>query len=297
MLTDAGRQIAPSTYYAAKTPPAVGAGGPRRAAQGRDPAGCSTTGDGPRGLRRPQDLAAAAPRRAPGAALPGRAADARRRAVRVRARPKPSAPPCRTAARRGRRTWSTGTSRAPGPNRLWVADFTYVATWSGMAYIAFVIDVFSRRIVGWRMLDLDAHRPAAGRAGDGAVARARAGSTTSPGWCTTATPASSTSPSATPTGSPTPAPSASIGSVGDSYDNALAESLIGLYKTECIRRRRALARPRRRRARHPGLGRLVQPPPPAQPRSATSRRSSTRPAYYRQIAGLTEDQPAEPSLH
>ena len=40
--------------------------------------------------------------------------------------------------------------RAERPNQLWVADFTYVATWRGMVYVAFVIDVFSRRIVGWR---------------------------------------------------------------------------------------------------------------------------------------------------
>ena len=51
---------------------------------------------------------------------------------------------------RGRRTWSTGTSPPPAPNQLWVADFTYVATWSGTVYVAFVFDVFSRRIVGWR---------------------------------------------------------------------------------------------------------------------------------------------------
>ena len=55
----------------------------------------------------------------------------------------------------------------------------------------------------------------------------------------------------------------SVGSRGDSYDNALAESINGLYKTELIRTPRPLARPRRRRARHPGVGRLVQPPPPA----------------------------------
>ena len=57
----------------------------------------------------------------------------------------------------------------------------------------------------------------------------------SPGWCTTPTPGPNTPRSATPTGSPTPARVASIGSVGDSYDNALAESVIGLYKTECVR--------------------------------------------------------------
>jgi len=121
---------------------------------------------------------------------------------------------------------------ATRPNQLWVADITYVATWLGFVYVAFVIDVFSRRIVGWRVsnslrsdLALDAleqalhARPGAEnvihhsdrgtqytsiryteRLADAGVAR-------------------------------------SVGSVGDSYDNALAETINGLYKTEVIRRR------------------------------------------------------------
>ena len=48
------------------------------------------------------------------------------------------------------RTWSTATSSPPRPNRCWVADFTYVKTWAGVVYVAFVVDTFSRRIVGWR---------------------------------------------------------------------------------------------------------------------------------------------------
>jgi transposase InsO family protein len=120
------------------------------------------------------------------------------------------------------------------PNALWVADLTYVATWRGFAYVAFVIDVFARRIVGWRVssslrsdLALDAleqalydrqlddaerliHHSDRGsqylsiryteRLADAGIER-------------------------------------SVGSTGDSYDNALAESVIGLYKTEVIRRR------------------------------------------------------------
>ena len=120
------------------------------------------------------------------------------------------------------------------PNELWVADLTYVATWRGFAYVAFVIDVFARRIVGWRVssslrsdLALDAleqalydrqldgvgrliHHSDRGsqylsiryteRLGEAGIER-------------------------------------SVGSTGDSYDNALAESVIGLYKTEVIRRR------------------------------------------------------------
>ena len=120
------------------------------------------------------------------------------------------------------------------PNELWVADLTYVATWRGFVYVAFVIDVFARRIVGWRVssslrsdLALDAleqalydrqltgaerliHHSDRGtqylsiryteRLADAGIER-------------------------------------SVGSTGDSYDNALAESVIGLYKTEVIHRR------------------------------------------------------------
>jgi putative transposase len=124
--------------------------------------------------------------------------------------------------------------RATRPNQLWVADLTYVATWGGFVYVAFVIDVFSRRIVGWRAssslrsdLALDAleqalydrpldeaerlvHHSDRGvqylsiryteRLAEAGIER-------------------------------------SVGSRGDSYDNALAESVIGLFKTEEIRRR------------------------------------------------------------
>jgi transposase InsO family protein len=121
---------------------------------------------------------------------------------------------------------------ADGPNRLWVADLTYVATWAGFVYVAFIIDVFSRTIVGWRVsgslrsdLALDAleqalhfrkptgelvHHSDRGvqylsiryteRLAEAGIER-------------------------------------SIGSVGDSYDNALAETINGLFKTEVIRRR------------------------------------------------------------
>ena len=121
---------------------------------------------------------------------------------------------------------------ASGPNRLWVADITYVATWAGFVYVAFVIDVFSRSIVGWRVsrslrsdLALDAleqalhlrtdtdelvHHSDRGvqylsiryteRLAEAGIER-------------------------------------SVGSVGDSYDNALAETVNGLFKTEVIHRR------------------------------------------------------------
>jgi putative transposase len=130
--------------------------------------------------------------------------------------------------------------RAAAPNRLWVVDFTYCPTWSGMAFTAFVSDVFSRRIVGWRTassmptaLPLDAlemalwtrqragHTDENGRL-EGLVHHSDAGSQyTSIRYSTRLADAGAL---------------ASIGSVGDSYDNAQAESLIGLYKLECVRR-------------------------------------------------------------
>jgi putative transposase len=129
---------------------------------------------------------------------------------------------------------------APAPNRLWVVDFTYVATWSGFAFTAFVSDVFSRRIVGWRTagnmltaLPLDAlemalwTRGREGRVGhggrlDGLIHHSDAGRQyVSIRYSNRLADAGAL---------------ASIGSVGDSYDNAQAESLIGLYKAECVRR-------------------------------------------------------------
>jgi putative transposase len=92
------------------------------------------------------------------------------------------------------------------PDQLWVADFTYCPTWAGTVYVAFVIDAFSRRILGWRAattmrteLVLDALEMAI-------WTRARAESTTWPGWFITPTPGLSTPRSGSPNGSPTPAP-------------------------------------------------------------------------------------------
>jgi putative transposase len=128
---------------------------------------------------------------------------------------------------------------AEAPNRLWIVDFTYVATWSGMAFTAFVSDVFSRRIVGWRTtcsmptaLPLDAlemalwtrdragHTDPDGRL-EGLIHHSDAGSQyTAIRYAERLADAGAL---------------ASIGSVGDSFDNAMAESVIGLYKTECVR--------------------------------------------------------------
>jgi putative transposase len=122
---------------------------------------------------------------------------------------------------------------AAAPNRLWVADFTYCATWSGTVYTAFVIDVFSRRIVGWRTaitmttdLPLDALEMAIWARNerlDGLVHHSDRGSQyTAIRYTERLVEAGA---------------ECSVGTTGDSYDNALAESTIGLYKTELIRRK------------------------------------------------------------
>jgi putative transposase len=122
---------------------------------------------------------------------------------------------------------------APAPNRLWVADLTYVSTWSGFCYTAFVIDVFSRRIVGWRVssslraeLALDALEMAiwSRRTDDltGLIHHSDRGVQYL---------AIRYTERLADEGAVT-----SVGSRGDSYDNALAETVNGLYKTELIRR-------------------------------------------------------------
>ena len=125
---------------------------------------------------------------------------------------------------------------ADRPDQLWVVDFTYVATWAGFAYVAFCVDVYSRMITGWRAsrsmstdLVLDAlemgiwHRARQGRSITGLVHHSDAGSQYTSIRYTERLAEAGATPS--------------IGSVGDSYDNAMAESIIGLYKTELIRRR------------------------------------------------------------
>jgi transposase InsO family protein len=121
---------------------------------------------------------------------------------------------------------------ATRPNELWVADITYVATWAGFAYVAFVIDVFSRCIVGWRVsrslrsdLALDALEQALHQRSpsEGLVHHSDRGVQYLSIRYTDRLLEAAIAPS--------------VGSVGDSYDNAMAESVIGLYKTEVIRRR------------------------------------------------------------
>ena len=124
--------------------------------------------------------------------------------------------------------------RAPAPNMLWVSDFTYVATWAGFVYVAFVIDTYARRIVGWRasrtahasfVLDaleqaLHDRRPVHR---GGLVHHSDRGSQYVSIKYTERLAEAGIEPS--------------VGSVGDSYDNALAETINGLYKAEVIHRR------------------------------------------------------------
>ena len=128
---------------------------------------------------------------------------------------------------------------AGAPNQLWVLDLTYVATWAGVAYVCFIVDAFSRMIVGWRVaahmrttMVLDAVDMAAWNRGAriaGLRCHSDAGSQfTSIRWGERLAELG-----ATP----------SIGSIGDSFDNALAETVNGLYKTELIRGPAQASRP------------------------------------------------------
>jgi transposase InsO family protein len=123
---------------------------------------------------------------------------------------------------------------APAPNMLWLSDFTYVSTWSGFVYVAFVIDAYARRIVGWRVsrtahagfvldaLEQALHERRPVHRG-GLVHHSDRGSQYVSIRYTERLAEAGIEPS--------------VGSVGDSYDNALAETINGLYKAELIHRR------------------------------------------------------------
>jgi putative transposase len=126
--------------------------------------------------------------------------------------------------------------RVPVPNMLWVSDFTYVATWKGFVYVAFVIDAYARKIVGWRVSSsahagfvLDAleqavhdRRPEKGMGLVHHRCAARGSQYLSIRYTERLAEAGI---------------EPSVGSVGDSYDNALAETINGLFKAEVIHRR------------------------------------------------------------
>jgi putative transposase len=147
---------------------------------------------------------------------------------------------------RGAKAWTTTSDDSLGrpadlvnrqfvatrPNQLWVADITFVATWAGFAYVAFIIDVFSRCIVGWRVsrsLKTDLVMGALEQAlwsrtnTDGLIHHSDRGCQYLSIRYTEELAEAGID--------------ASVGSVGDSYDNAMAETINGLYKTEIIRRR------------------------------------------------------------
>jgi transposase InsO family protein len=118
---------------------------------------------------------------------------------------------------------------AAHPNQLWVADLTYVATWAGFVYVALVIDVFSRMIVGWRVspslcsdLALDALEQALWARPE--ISQLIHHSDRGVQYVSISYTERLAEAGIEP----------SVGSVGDSYDNALAETIIGLYKTELI---------------------------------------------------------------
>lgn len=134
----------------------------------------------------------------------------------------------RAADRVDRRFW------APAPNRLWCADFTYVKTGAGTTYTAFIIDVFSRRIIGW-MADTQMSTRLVLDALDMAIdARSKEGITDLNGLVHHNDAGSQYTSIAFTDRLLEAGVDASVGSVGDAYDNALAESQIGLYKTELI---------------------------------------------------------------
>lgn len=118
------------------------------------------------------------------------------------------------------------------PNQLWVSDFTYVSSWQGMVYVAFVIDVFARKIVGWRVSTsmttgfvLDALNQAICQRAPSEVDKLIHHSDRGSQYLSIRY-----TERLAEAGIDT-----SVGSVGDSYDNALAESIIGLFKTEVIK--------------------------------------------------------------
>jgi transposase InsO family protein len=130
--------------------------------------------------------------------------------------------------------WVSRQFQADRPNQLWVSDFTYVSTWQGWLYVAFVVDVFARRIVGWRVSTtmttdfvLDAleqalyHRQPSSE--DALVHHSDRGSQYVSIRYSERLAEANIAPS--------------VGSKGDSYDNALAETINGLYKAEIIHRR------------------------------------------------------------
>lgn len=147
--------------------------------------------------------------------------------------------------------------RADRTNQLWVSDFTCVSTWQDWLYVAFVIDVFARRIGGWRVSSsmrtgfvLDALEQALYTRQPGPENALIHHSDRGSQYVSIRYSERLAEAGIEP----------SVGSKGDSYDNALAETINGLYKTELIHRRALLEDKGIRGAGHPGMSILVQPP-------------------------------------
>ncbi|MDM7856671.1 IS3 family transposase [Cellulomonas alba] len=185
---------------------------------------------------------------------------------------------------------------ATAPNQLWVADFTYVRTWAGFSYVAFVIDVFSRMIVGWKA-DTRMRADLVTDTLEMAVwARGRAGVVDLSGLIHHSDAGAQYVSLALTERLAALGMRASIGSVADAYDNAMAESTIGLFKNELIRRKgpwRTLDDVEiatleyvdwfNKRRLHTELGDI----PPAEHEAN----------YYRQNPAVTTAETREPSLH
>jgi len=127
---------------------------------------------------------------------------------------------------------------ASRPDALWVADFTYCSTWSGIVYIAFIVDVFSRRLVGWKAarsmttsLVLDALNMAAWTRRHESLAELICHTDAGSQYTSIAYTERLADIGAAP----------SIGTIGDSFDNAMAESVMGIFKTELHRNPAAIA--------------------------------------------------------
>ena len=178
-------------------------------------------------------MAGASSRRRAGAALPGAAADAdARNGAKRRGKPWRTTTPDPEAQRRPDLVQRD--FQVEAPNRLWVADLTYLRSWDGLGFFAFVLDAYSRMIVGWQLaahmrtdLVLDALKMALHRREPGADVELvhhsdRGSQYTSIDYTQTLTDHRVL---------------ASVGSVGDAYDNALAESFVDSFKTELIRDR------------------------------------------------------------
>ena len=237
-LTELGCKIAPATYYEHRSRRPSSTRGAGRGAEAQDRRGARRE---LRRLRRAEGLADAEPANAPPMSLPIARCTVERLmgelglAGAVRGKVKrttisdPRAPKPHDLVNRN--------FRPLAPDRLWVADFTYVSTWSGWCYTAFVIDAYARRILGWSVattmtsqLVVDAveqaiwtrHRE--GKDLTGLIAHHDHGVQYLSVAYSEHLDAAGIKPS--------------TGAVGSSYDNALAESVIGLYKTELIKPRR-----------------------------------------------------------